>query len=189
MTFQFSKTSYLLSLPIILLAAIAAAGGLLPDNLYNDNDFVKTAWYANDIITLWVVVPLLIAAVYFSRKGALRWLLVWLGLMCYMVYNFSFYLFGAAFNIFFLLYVSLIGLSLSAVILQLARLDVNGIAARFNKKLPIRWISGYLFFITGILLIVELGMIIPFLVSGTLPATIQLTGILPVWCLHWISYW
>lgn len=100
------SNSYILMLSIIitLLAAIASAGGIWINNLYNDNAFVKSAWYINDIIILFVVVPLLVMAIYLSQKGSQRWLMVWMGLMGYVFYNFAFYLFGAAFNIFFLIY-------------------------------------------------------------------------------------
>ena len=94
----------MLSIIIALLAAIASAGGIWINNLYNDNAFVKSAWYINDIIILFVVVPLLVMAIYLSQKGSQRWLMVWMGLMGYVFYNFAFYLFGAAFNIFFLIY-------------------------------------------------------------------------------------
>jgi hypothetical protein len=65
-----------------------------------DNAFVKSAWLADDIITLFALVALLITATYLSNKGSEQWLMVWIGLMGYVFYNFAFYLFGAAFNIF-----------------------------------------------------------------------------------------
>ncbi len=88
-----SKTTFILSIIITLLTAIVSAGGLLIRNLYNDNDFVKQAWYTNDIITLFVAVPLLIAAMILSKKGSQRWLLIWTGLLGYIFYNFFFFIF------------------------------------------------------------------------------------------------
>ncbi len=78
--------------------------GLWVKSLYHDNAFVKSAWYANDLITLFVVVPLLIIAIYLSHKNSQRWLMLLMGLLGYMFYNFAFYLFGAVFNIFFLIF-------------------------------------------------------------------------------------
>jgi hypothetical protein len=99
----FHKTVFVISSLIALLAAIASAGGIFLKTLYNDNNFVKAAWYTNDIITLTVAVPLLVIAMILSVKGSQHWQLIWIGLLGYMFYNFAFYLFGAAFNIFFLI--------------------------------------------------------------------------------------
>ena len=166
----------MLSIIITLLAAIASAGGIWINNLYNDNAFVKSAWYTNDIITLFVVVPLLVMAIYLSQKGSQRWLMVWMGLMGYVFYNFAFYLFGAAFNIFFLIYTALVSMSAITLVLQLSNSGISNMATKFAEKTPVKWISSYLFFISVMLFIVELSMIIPFLISGVIPDTIKLTG-------------
>lgn len=176
MNFSLNKTVFILSVIITLLATLASAGGLLIKNLYTDNDFVKQAWYTNDIITLFVAVPLLIAAMVLSKKGYQRWLLIWIGLLGYIFYNFAFYLFGAAFNIFFLVYTSIVSLSAIALILLLSNPLINTIASGFSEKTPVKLISIYLLIIAIMLFIAEGSMIIPFLISGTIPETIQQTG-------------
>lgn len=171
-----SRPTLILSIFITLLAAIASAGGLLIKNLYNDNEFVKQAWHTNDIITLVVAVPLLVAAMVLSQKGSQRWLLIWIGLLGYIFYNFAFYLFGTAFNIFFLLYTALFSLSAFALVLLLSQTDINSIASKFSAKTPVKYVSIYLIFITVMLFIAEISMIIPFFTSGTIPETIKQTG-------------
>lgn len=166
----------LLSTVITLLAAIASAGGIWIKNLYNDNAFVKSAWYANDIITLFVVVPLLVIAIYLSQKNSQRWLMVLMGLLGYVFYNFSFYLFGASFNNFFLVYSVLVSMSAITLVLQLSSPGISNIDQRFSEKTPVKLVSIYLLLISVMLFIVELRMIIPFLISGTIPATVKLTG-------------
>ena len=173
---QLSKSSFILSIIIALLATIASAGGLCINNLYNDNAFVKLAWRANDIITLFVIVPLLVTAIRLSHKGFKRWLMVWMGLMGYVFYNFAFYLFGAAFNIFFLLYAALVSLSAMTFILQLSYSDVSNFSSKFAVKTPVKWVSIYLRLISVMLFSLELFMIIPFLISGIIPETVKLTG-------------
>jgi hypothetical protein len=170
------RPTFILSAIVTLLAAVASAGGLLINNLYRDNDFVKLAWYTNDMITLFVVVPLLIVSIFLSKKGSQRWLLIWIGLTGYIFYNFAFYLFGAAFNIFFLIYSTLFCLSAFSLILMLSQLDVNSIAVKFSAKTPVKFVSIYLLLITVILFIAEITMIIPFITSGTIPETIKQTG-------------
>lgn len=176
MQMQLSKSSIILSIIIALLAAIASAGGIWIINLYNDNDFVITAWRSNDKVTLFVVVPLLLTSIYLSWRGSIRWLLIWMGLMGYMFYNFAFYLFGSAFNIFFLLYVALFSLSTIIIILQLSQFKNINSLFQFSAKTPVKFISIYLLFITIIFLIAELNMIIPFLTLGIILNTLKLTG-------------
>ncbi len=144
--------------------------------LYRDNAFVKTAWFTNDIITLFVVVPLMIVAIYLSQKGSSKWFLMLLGLLGYVFYNFAFYLFGATFNVFFLIYVALFSLSAFSLVLFLSQSSLNTIASNFSEKTPVKWISGYLFIIAFMLFMVEFSMIIPFLTSNKIPETIKLTG-------------
>ena len=176
MQIQLSKPPLVLSIIITLLSAIASAGGIWIKILYNDNAFVKLAWYTNDRITFFVVVPLLIISIYLSQKGSQRWLMVRLGLLGYVFYNFSFYLFGAAFNIFFLIYTVLVSMSAISLILQLSSYGISNIAEKFTKKTPVKLVSIYLLLISSLLFIIELGMIIPFLTGGIIPDTIKLTA-------------
>src|SRR4051812_39387393 len=98
------KSSYIMTIIIVVLPLIAAVGGLFIDELYKDtSSFALHAWYANDIILLAVGLPLLIAALLLSIRGSLRGQLVWLGMLNFTIYNYSYYLFGAALNSFFLI--------------------------------------------------------------------------------------
>jgi hypothetical protein len=171
-----NKTAFILSFIITFLAAIASVGGLFMKNLYQDNTFVKMAWHTNDIITLFVVVPLLVFSVFLSQKGSNRWFLILLGLLSYVFYNFAFYLFGATFNVFFLIYAALMSISAFSLVLFLSQSNLENIASNFAKKTPVKWVSAYLFLIAFMLFMVEFNMIMPFLISGKIPETIRLTG-------------
>ena len=171
-----NKSVFILTYIITFLAAMASGGGLLMKELYRDNAFVKTAWFTNDIITLFVVFPLMIVAIYLSQKGSSKWFLMLLGLLGYVFYNFAFYLFGATFNVFFLIYAALFSLSAFSLVLFISQSNLSTIASNFSEKTPVKWVSGYLFMIAFILFMVEFSMIIPFLTSNKIPETIKLTG-------------
>jgi hypothetical protein len=171
-----NKQAFILSGVTTFLCAFASGGGLLIKNLYNDNAFVKMAWHTNDIITLFIIVPLMIIAIFLAQKGSPRWFLILLGLLSYVFYNFAFYLFGASFNSFFLIYTTLFTTSGCSLILFLSQSNLENIALNFSKKTPVKWVSGYLFLIAFMLFVVELSMIMPFLKSSTIPETIRLTG-------------
>lgn len=141
------RPAYILSAIIAILATVASAGGLFLGDLYRDNTFVTSLWTGNDLVTLVVAVPMLVAALILSMRGSQRAHLVWLAMLDYTLYNYAFYLFAAAFNWFFLIYVALFTLSIFALIFGLVNIDVNGISQKFRARTPVKWISGYMLFV------------------------------------------
>jgi hypothetical protein len=161
---------------IVLLAVFASAGGLLFRSVYRDNAFVKTTWLGNDAVTLFVAVPILVAALVFSQRGSLKAQLVWMGVLDYMLYNYAFYLFGTAFNAFFLVYVALLGLSIFALIFGLTNLNVNEISQQMRERTPVKWIGGYFLFVAFGLSAVYLSQSIGFIFTGLVPSIVTTSG-------------
>jgi hypothetical protein len=137
-----SRAPYLLSLVLVGLMAVQALLGLLFRTEYRDAEWIAAAWYGNDWFTLIVGVPLLAAAL--TARYSVRGRLLWFGMLGYAVYNYAYYLFGAALNVFFPVYVLACVVSSITLILVLARTDVEGIAATFDPATPVRLIGGYL---------------------------------------------
>jgi hypothetical protein len=77
---------------------------------------------------------LLGASLLLARRGSIRGLLLWLGMLGYGAYNYAYYMLGAALNAFFPLYVVALVLSVVTLILALSRIDVAGVAAHFRAK-------------------------------------------------------
>ena len=65
----------------------------------------------------------------------------------YAVYNYAFYLFGAALNVFFLVYVVAVVLAAVAFIMALSTVDARRVAASFRPATPVRTIGGRVLFI------------------------------------------
>lgn len=168
------KPALVFSIMIAALAALASAGGLFFEDLYRDNAFVTTTWFGNDAVTLLLGVPILVAALFFSARGSLQAQLVWLGMLDYMLYNYAFYLFGAAFNAFFLVYAALLGLSIFAFIFGLINLDAERIRQQFSDRTPVKWISGYFLFFALGLGTIYLIQSIAFIFTGQLPAIVMM---------------
>lgn len=170
------RTARFLSITIAILASIAAAGGLILDGLYRDNLFVTSAWKGNDFVTLFIAVPLLIAALIFEKRGSRKAQLVWMGILDYMLYNFAFYLFGAAFNGFFLLYCALLGLSIFALIFGLTNIDLESVqrlarGARFRG-----WVASYMLLVAIGLTTIYLVQSFGFIFTDEIPAIVKRTG-------------
>lgn len=170
------KPAYVLSAIIAILAIVASAGGLFIADLYQDNTFIASAWKGNDLVILVVAVPMLVAALILSMRGSQRAHLVWLGMLDYTLYNYAYYLFGAAFNQFFLMYVALFTLSIFALIFGVSNVDVNGISQKFRARTPIRWISGFMLFVAIGLTVVYVSQSLGFAANGQLPEIVVKSG-------------
>lgn len=170
------KSAYILSFIIAILALVQSAGGLFIGNLYRDNAWVISAWYGNDLVTLIVAVPLFVAALILSIRGSQRAQLVWLGMLAYMLYNYAFYLFGAALNNFFLIYVALFSLSIYALIFAVPKVDVGGTSRRFRTKTPVKWISGYIMLFAVVVCGMWVSQSLSFVASVQIPQIVVDTG-------------
>lgn len=175
MTHTTPRAAYVLSALIAALAVVVSVAGLFGD-VYRDNTWITAAYQGTDIVTLVLAVPLLIAGAVLSRRGSVRGHLVWMSMLAYMLYGFCFYLFGAAFNVVFLLYAALVGLSIWALALALASTDVAAFAATIRKRMP-RWpLVSYLLVSATVLGVLWIAMSLGFVFTGDVPAPVVNSG-------------
>src|SRR4051794_6667669 len=140
-----ARAATVLTFVVVAAATIASIGGLAVHGLYTDDTTWATgALRGGDLATLVLVVPGLIAATLLARRGSVRARLVWGGLLGYGVYNYAFYVFGAAFNDLFLVHVAVFSASIFALIAWAARLDARAIATRFDARTPRRAVAVFL---------------------------------------------
>ncbi len=171
-----NQTVFTISIAIALLAVLATGSGLLVEDLYQDNPYVNTVWKGNDLITLVVAVPALLLAMIYARRGSNWAEPAWMGMLAYMVYNYAFYLFGASYNKMFLAYTGLFALSIFGLVFGVPKINAKEVAGQFRKKLPVRWISGWLIFVAGGLTVVYLLQAFDYIRTGVVPEIIERTG-------------
>jgi hypothetical protein len=188
------KTTQWLTFSIAFLAGTASAAGLLVPNLYRDSDLFKTAWLANDFVTL-LLVPALLMAHSHHKAGNEKAYIVWLGLLLYMFYNYAFYLFGAAFNSFFVVYAALFSLSLYALLAGLSQFNATaGVRERYKLRHG-KLIAIFLVLVALPLIVVELGQYLNFVMFGTegeiptLVLSLDLTIVIPNSLLAAVLLW
>jgi hypothetical protein len=157
-----------LTILIAVLAGVAGFGGLMIPNLYRDNAFYRAAWQANDLITI-LLTPMLLLAYHYYRAGSARAQLVWLGLLLYMFYNYAFYLFGAVFNWFFLIYAAVFTLSLYALLLGLSEINGSEVRNKYLEPRKRKVIVTFLVLVAIPLAWVEVAQCWKFILSGTPP--------------------
>jgi hypothetical protein len=136
-----------LSVLLFVLMLSQASMGLAFPGVYRDVEWIRATWFGNDWVTLLVAIPLLSIGLRRTSSGSVRGLLLWLGLVGYALYNYAFYLFGAALNAFFPLYVAAVVLAAIVLILALSHVHPSRVSASFRATTPVRLIGAALVFI------------------------------------------
>lgn len=161
---------YVLSgLLILLLLGSSVAGLLYGDRgLYDSYPADLAGLMGQDVVTLTVVVPLLLAGMWLTVRSSTRGLLLWAGALLWTVYFYFFYVVGG-FNALFLAYIGIVSASLFGLLSLLFSVDPKALKARFDAHTPVRLIGGFLTSIAILFAIMWVGMILASLASGTRP--------------------
>jgi hypothetical protein len=158
---------------IALLAIVAAGSGLFLNGLYkNDTKSGAVQEQGNDLVTLVLSVPLLLASAYFAAKGSLRGRLIWTGMVFYFLYTYAMMAFMTAYNQLFLVYVAIYSLSLYTFGASLLTLDANEVKESLTAA-PVKASAAFMFLVSVMLLTMWLGDIIPSLMAGQAPARLE----------------
>jgi hypothetical protein len=133
---------YLIGGLIAIGLVITAAGGLLIEGLYKPflSEPIVAFQFFQDLVSL-LAAPLLIAAMYFTRRGSLRAFVIWAGLLVYVGYYYAFYAFGFVYTVFYPLYLALVGLAVASLIGLLASVDMARFRSHIGDQMPVRLIS------------------------------------------------
>lgn len=125
-----------------------------------------------DAVTLFLVIPLLLAAFLRARRGSQDAQLVLLAVLFYFLYNGASMTFSAMFNPLFLVYAALFSASLFAVILALAAFDTQTLAARVRPGFPHRSLAVFLMVVGFGTLLIWLSEVIGPILTGAAPSLI-----------------
>lgn len=158
------------------LAVVASALGLFLPGVYRDNAWVIPQNRGTDLVTLFVVIPLLLAVVPRAAKGLAGAAIVWLALLGYLFYVYTGAAFAYAFNPLFLVYVALFSLTAAALValgIAIPRLDLE---PSFGTRFPRRVVATACATIAVLLSVLWLGQILPSLADGTVPRAIRDAG-------------
>lgn len=129
------------------LMALASAIGLLFPGVYCDPDWVMAAWFGNDLVTLLVATPLLVAGLVSARRGSRLGELLVYSNFAYAIYGYAYYLFGASMNLLLPVYVALVVVPLIGLAVGLGVLDATSLAGEFSPRTPKRFAAGYMMFV------------------------------------------
>jgi len=160
--------AYALSGLLAVLLVISSVIGLLYGSrgLYEPYPASLAGLVGQDIVTLVVGLPSLVASVWLTTRGSPRGLLVWMGTLFYFAYSYYFYVTGG-FNALFLVYISIVSTSLYSMLSLLFNTDPQALKTRFNPRTPTRLISGFLVGYSLLFALMWVGLTFSTLVAGT----------------------
>jgi len=116
---------------------------------------------AQDYVTLFVGIPLLLILIVKVQKGGLVDRLLLSGVLGYFFVTYLFYLVMAMYNPLFLVYSALMGTSFFALSLNLLSIDLNVLTSAFKKETQVK-IPGYFLIINSITIaFLWLGVVAP----------------------------
>lgn len=167
---------WLTGLAAVAMAVVAAGGAFASGWLYRDNPLIAATFRGQDLVTLVVAVPLLVAGLVLEQRGSARGRVLWLAMLYYALYSYLFYAVGAAFNAFFLLYVAIVALALYALLSSVPRLQFD--TAVTNPVGQMARVAGvaYLLLVATGLGVLWTGISLGYLFTGVVPAPIVASG-------------
>jgi hypothetical protein len=177
------------TLPLAVLLIIATVAGVfLPETYAQDAPYFASQGIAQDVITLFVTVPVLVISFIFALRGSLRARLVWLGMIGYVLYSYVMYAFSVRFNSLFLVYVCILGLAIYSFVGTIATTDAEAVkelvttrrknTGKFRRRTAI-----ILFVIAALFYMLWLSELIPALLGGYTPQSVIDNG-LPTNAVH-----
>lgn len=166
--------AYVLSLIIALLMGAASVAGLLfPADIYPAEELLES-FVPNDVVNLAIGLPILLGAMWFTRRGRLIGLLFWPGALFYILYNYLVYLLGMPFNALFLLYLMLVTLSVYTMTGLVASIDGQAVQQRLTGAVPVRVAGGVLAGLGALFFLRVIGVMAGALIDQTSIARVEL---------------
>jgi len=157
------------------MAVASLAGWFFSSALYPTEEALQS-FAANDIVNIFIGVPILLGSMALARRGKLIGLLFWPGGLLYPLYNYLAYLVGVPIGWASLAYLALILASLIALILLLGGMDAGAIQARLQGAVHERLGGGALAVFGVFVVLRDLGV----LVSAQTDPSVNLALELPV---------
>jgi hypothetical protein len=160
--------AYVLSLAAAVLLAVTSVAGLLAGTrgLYQPDPKLLPQFLGQDAVSLLLALPLLLAAMARARRGSVRGLLLWTGMLFYIVYWYYFYVAGVRFGPLFPVHIALVSTAFYGLLALLARIDAEAVRRAFAPTLRARTVGGVLVAVGVLFVLLWMGDIVRRLRAG-----------------------
>ena len=157
----------------LVLAAVAAAAGLLVTGLYRDTAEMAREARAADLVTLAVAVPVLALGLWRARSGSAGARLIALGTLGYLSYSYAIFAFSVVINPMTPVHIAILGLATWSFILTIFGLDQATVDQTSRMRLSRRVAGSFLIVVVGLFAMLWLGQVAGSITSGELPASVS----------------
>ncbi len=123
---------------------------------------------AQDYVTLFIGVPLLIISFFKAKSGSLKAKYLLTGTLGYFLVTYLFYTVMGMYNALFLPYVILMGSSFYSFILIILSFDSSSLQNSFKPSAPVKLTGGFLIFSSMVIGLLWLSIVVPPLLDGTI---------------------
>jgi hypothetical protein len=137
---------YVISLFVAFIMTAVSLGGLFFPSYFYPTEELRQGYLANDVVNFVVGLPILIAAIWLTRRGKLIGLLCWPGALLYTFYNYIAYILGMPFGWMVLLYILLTLLSAYAVFILMKSIEWNKVKDKLAGTISEKFTGGFLVF-------------------------------------------
>ncbi len=122
---------------------------------------------AQDYVTLFIGIPLMLISFFMSLNGSVRARLILAGTFGYFLVTYLFYTVMGMYNAMFIGYFLLVGLSFFSFLITLLSFDTHKLPFWFSSKTPVKVTGGYLIFTAVAIAMLWLNIVVPPLLNGT----------------------
>ena len=186
---------YALSLIIAILMAAASVTGLLYRAVIYSTDDLLQSFVSNDVVNLFIGLPILLGSMWLAQRGKLIGLLFWPGALFFVLRNYIVYVFAIPLNVAFLLHLTLVTLSVYTIIGLIASIDGKAVQQRLIGSVSERVAGGVLAGLGLLFFLMVISAIINVLISQTPTTEAELAHhvadflIAPSWGIGGVLLW
>ena len=123
---------------------------------------------AQDLITLFLALPVLLISLVYSLKGSVRGKLVYTGVTSYLFVTYLFYLAMGTYSYLFLVYVILLGSTAASLTLDMLSLGQIDLTGQLKQQASVKAAGSFLIFNGLAIGLLWLGRVVPPLIDGTI---------------------
>jgi len=187
--------TYVLSLIIAILMAAASVAGLLYRTVIYPTDELLRSFMPNDVVNLFIGLPILLGSLWLAWRGKLIGLLLWPGALFFVMYTYIIYVLAMPLNVAFLLHLTLVTLSVYTMIGLVASIDAKVVQQRLTGAVLERVAGGVLAGLGLLFFLRVIGAMVHALTSWTPIAETELALhasdflITPAWVIGGVLLW
>jgi hypothetical protein len=180
---------------IVILMAITSIAGLISRTFIYPTDELVQSFLPNDVVNLFIGLPILLGSMWLTWRGKLIGLLFWMGALFFVFYNYIGYIFAIPLSWAFLLHLILAVLSAYTLISLIASIEGESVHQKLKGAVPEKFAGGVLAGLGLLFMLRVIGVLAGAIFNGVdLPRTELAVNvadffIAPAWIIGGIQLW